>query len=197
MAEAEMTPAEERDFVQRMNGTGGETASLDGRYRYSLIRRWGHSLMREPDERSHVWIMLNPSTADAVRDDPTIRIISRISRDLGAPGIRVVNLFALRATDPADLRRTAKADLGEAIGPHTDAMIAVTVTQAAAWGAPVICAWGGMGRIGDRDRDVFAILKACGVSPKCLNLTDDGSPRHPLRNPSRTLQTYDWKWREP
>src|SRR5450755_1416997 len=90
-------------------GTGSAVFSADRTYRYRLTRTWGSS-------GSHaVWVMLNPSTADALADDPTIRRCTGFSRALGLDGLVVVNLFALRATEPRELRRHP-----EPAGPAND-----------------------------------------------------------------------------
>src|SRR5438105_250311 len=76
---------------------GSAWFSPDKQYRYLLTRSWDHI------PQAMTWIMLNPSTADAFRDDPTIRRCISFARREGCGSIRVVNLFALRATDPRDL----------------------------------------------------------------------------------------------
>ena len=100
--------------------------SRDGVYRYRLTRRW------ETDDRASMlrWIMLNPSTADASLDDPTIRRCMGFARAWGYGGIVVHNLYALRATDPRQLR-----DHPDPVGPVNDSYIA-------GWRVPTICAWG-------------------------------------------------------
>ena len=79
--------------------------SQDERHRYSLTRRWGNG------PRVCCWIMLNPSTADATTDDPTIRRCVRFTQAWGYDALTVVNLYAWRATDPADLRNAQRAGL--------------------------------------------------------------------------------------
>ena len=79
--------------------------SQDERHRYSLTRRWGDG------PRVCCWIMLNPSTADATTDDPTIRRCIGFTHDWGYDALTVVNLYAWRATDPADLRNAQRAGL--------------------------------------------------------------------------------------
>jgi hypothetical protein len=141
--------------------------STDGVYRYRLLRRWheGPEVLR--------WIMLNPSTADASLDDPTIRRCMGFARDWGYAGIVVQNLYALRATDPRGLRGHP-----DPVGPVNDSYIA-------GWRVPTICAWGNHaddGRPG-RATEVLALLHKCGVEPMCLGRTKGGHPKHPLYLP--------------
>lgn len=140
----------------------GSGAWLDGRYRYLLWRRWA-----EAD--SLLFIMLNPSTADAAQDDPTIRRCIGFARRWGFGGVEVVNLFAWRATLPREL---AKAR--DPVGPHNDRAISLAVARSRA----VIAAWGVHGALGDRDAQVAPLLAATRL--RCLGLTRDGAPRHPL-----------------
>lgn len=140
----------------------GSGAWLDGRYRYLLWRRWA-----EAD--SLLFIMLNPSTADAAQDDPTIRRCIGFARRWGFGGVEVVNLFAWRATLPREL---AKAR--DPVGPHNDRAISLAVARSRA----VIAAWGVHGALGDRDAQVAQLLAATRL--RCLGLTRDGAPRHPL-----------------
>lgn len=79
--------------------------SPDGAYRYSLHREWRRS---EDQPRWVTFVMLNPSTADAVQDDPTIRRCIAFARALGGTGLAVANLYAFRATSPADLWAAAE-----------------------------------------------------------------------------------------
>jgi hypothetical protein len=72
--------------------------SRDRRFRYRLGRRWGQGA-------AVCFVLLNPSTADEVVDDPTIRRCIAFARSLGYGGLEVVNLYAYVATDPAELRR--------------------------------------------------------------------------------------------
>jgi len=131
-----------------------------GRYRYALWRRWG-----EGDEV--LFVMLNPSTADAERDDPTIRRCIGLARAWGFSGVRVANLFAWRATDPRDLRR---ADAP--VGPANDRWLRRLQADAAL----TVAAWGVHGRWQGRDR---ALLRRLG-DLQVLGLTREGLPRHPL-----------------
>jgi hypothetical protein len=140
-----------------------------GRYRYRLSRRWAGG------GRAIAFVMLNPSTADAERDDPTIRRCSGFARAWGFSAMTVVNLFALRATDPARLRRAR-----DPVGRDNDEHIAAAAAACDA----LVLAWGAHGALGGRDRDVLALLRGC--RPACLGVTRSGQPRHPLYLPSAT-----------
>ena len=158
------------------------TAGLSdcGRYRYWLRRQWD-------DARPTLcWVMLNPSTADAQRDDPTIRRCCRFARDWGFGAISVFNLFSWRATDPRDLIVAHMA--GENIvGAKTDVVIREGVRH-----RRVICAWGAYG--GERPRaraaEVLRILRdSHALTIECLGRTADGDPHHPLRRAATTQPT--------
>lgn len=142
----------------------GAAISQDGKYRYALWRKWAPGPVCP-------WIMLNPSTADATQDDPTIRRCLGYARDWGFSGIVVVNLFSLRATDPAELRAAR-----DPIGPET-AMYHWNILKLC---SRVVCAWGAHGSINGRGREVKVNLNLIGVLPYVLKLTKGGEPAHPL-----------------
>lgn len=148
---------------------GGAVFDPSRRYRYRLWRRWADG------GEVVAFVMLNPSTADARRDDPTIRRCGGFARAWGFAAMTVVNLFALRATDPARLRRAR-----DPVGRDNDRHI-----LAAAGGCDaLVLAWGNAGALGGRDRAVLALL--AGVRTDCLGLTGAGQPRHPLYLPRAT-----------
>jgi len=122
-----------------------------------------------------VFVMLNPSTADAEQDDPTIRRCAGFARAWGFGGMTVVNLFAFRATDPARLRRAR-----DPVGRDNDHHIATAARGA----GMVVLAWGVHGALDGRDRVVAALL--ADVRPRCLGTTRGGYPRHPLYLPAAT-----------
>lgn len=144
--------------------------SACGRYRYLLTRQVG------PGARTATFIMLNPSTADASNDDPTIRRCIGYARQWGCGRLAVLNLFAFRATDPADLKRAE-----EPVGPENRAWIERTLRGDAA--GPVVCAWGVHGEHLGQDLAVLGWLAQLGIRPLALGLTRDGHPRHPLYAP--------------
>ena len=154
--------------------SSGAVISSCEQYRYALWRRWGEGT-------ALVWIMLNPSKADAEQDDPTIRVVCGRSRLLGYSGAVVMNLFAYRATSPADMMSAA-----DPVGPDNDRTLLKVRTSA----GPIVCAWGAHGGHRGRDRRVLSLLM--GKDLAALRLTKDGHPCHPLRIPySEPLVPYD------
>lgn len=152
------------DRVEDLAGMVSRAAFNEARtHRYLLARSW------QPDLPVMTWIMLNPSTADAFADDPTIRRCAGFARREGCGGIKVVNLFALRATDPGELRRHP-----DPVGPCNDRII-----DAHACGI-VVVAWGAHGKYAERSSTVARILLGAGVVPACLGVTAGDQPRHPL-----------------
>jgi len=139
------------------------TATLSGcrRYRYSLSRCWDSALP------TVLFVGLNPSTADALRDDPTVRRCVGFARDWGFGAMTLANLFALRSTDPAQLWTA-----NDPVGPDNDDWISQLVESA----AKVVAAWGAHGGLNDRDRRVLKLLPEV----YCLGRTREGHPRHPL-----------------
>ena len=135
------------------------------RYRYSLTRRW-HATARRV-----VFIMLNPSTATEVQNDPTIHRCEQRARTLGFGGFRAVNIFALRATDPRDMRAALDPE-----GPdNADALDA-----AVEWADMAIAAWGVHGAHREQGPRVAQRLHAARRTLHHLGLTKAGHPRHPL-----------------
>ena len=120
--------------------------------------------------------MLNPSTADGVQDDPTIRRCVRFARDAGAGALVVCNLFALRATDPDAL---LVAD--DPIGPEADAVLE---REAARAGRAVMAFGRPHPRLVSRARAVAGRLADAGVRLEALGTTKEGWPRHPLYLPA-------------
>jgi hypothetical protein len=134
------------------------------RYRYLLTRVWA------PGPKA-LFVMLNPSTATEVQNDPTVERCERRARALGFGAFRVANIFAFRATDPKVMR--AEAD---PVGPQNDAAIMDSLP----WADAVVCAWGNHGLHLDRGRQVEAMLRTEGARLAHLGLTGQGQPRHPL-----------------
>jgi hypothetical protein len=147
--------------------------SPDGVYRYELHRIWGDSA------RLVGWIMLNPSTADADLDDPTIRRCIGFARSWGYGGIVVRNLFALRSTSPTALRGHP-----DPVGPENDHWLRAGCSDV---GTLTVCAWGVHGSLNDRDQHVTELLRSAGVQLQALGVTKDGAPRHPLYLPGSAI----------
>jgi hypothetical protein len=143
--------------------SGRAYLSDDGLYRYSLTRDLGTL----GSDGTCTFVMLNPSTANAVQDDPTIRRCIRFAREWGFRWLKVVNLYALRATDPKQLWL---AD--DPVGPENDHVLSL------AFGGSdlTIAAWG----VHAKPERVAEIM-AWPIRPRlCLGVTKDGHPRHPL-----------------
>ncbi len=168
------------DLVRRQHSTEGCVSqavySCCGLYRYSLTRTWDETGPRL------LWILLNPSTADERRNDPTIERCERRARAHGFGAFRVVNIFGFRATDPADLRRAAAP-----VGPSNDRIVLRAVsTWAGRAGDCVACGWGAHGahRIdgepAGRGKSIERKLRRAGHALFHLGLTAEGHPRHPL-----------------
>lgn len=151
--------------------------SEDGLYRYTLGRRWGYEF------GAAVFVMLNPSTADADVDDPTIRRCVGFAKSLGMDALHVVNLYAFRATKPADLWRAA-----DPIGPEADETLRETFKAAAQEQRPVIAAWGA-NAAPLRAQFAVTIAHAAGCELQALGVTKDGMPRHPLYLPASASPT--------
>lgn len=155
------------------------SADVRGEYRYSLRRSWGEGAYQ-------VLVMLNPSTADATTDDPTIRRCIGFAQRDGFGGLIVLNLFALRATDPHELQWHA-----DPIGPRNDAILEQVLLTQRLLGQPVLAAWGASGPSGlaKRVADVKALVPD--VHWQHLGLTKTGQPRHPLYLRADT-ERQDW-----
>jgi hypothetical protein len=137
-------------------------------YRYTLTRAWGP--MAEPV----VFVMLNPSTADAEVDDPTIRRCMGFARDWGYHVLTVVNLYAWRATKPSALW-AARAEGHNIIGPLNDTVLDLALGTAAL----TVAAWGANAEP-HRGYELATRAKRNGVPLFSLGTTASGAPRHPL-----------------
>jgi len=169
-----------------LDGIGWARFSDDRRMRYRLTRALtpheGIAVARV------VFVMLNPSTADAFKLDNTVSRCCEFARRWGADIVEVVNLFALRSTDPDALYDGARAAPGQCgdfshlwrsdVGADSvnDEQILAACTDA----SRVIAAWGNHGELGDRGEDVRKLLVGRGVKLEALRFTDSGVPMHPL-----------------
>ncbi len=127
-----------------------------------------------------MFVGLNPSTADEMQDDPTIRRCIAFAMAWGYSGLCMTNLFAFRATDPTDMLRAT-----DPIGPQNDQVLRERAGRAGV----VVAAWGVHGTHKNRAWAVRMMLPQL----HCLRLTKDGHPGHPLYLP-KTLVPVEWAW---
>lgn len=147
-----------------------------GRYRYRLDRD------QAPAGRSYgrrlAFIIVNPSTADAVENDATIRKCLGFARVHDFPRLTVGNLFAWRATDVRELKQAT-----DPVGPNNDDYLRQIIEDSQA----VIFAWGPLGKqpalLRNRWRSVAAMVREADCEPLCLGVAKDGHPKHPLMLP--------------
>ena len=141
--------------------------------RFSGCRRYRHVLWRswEPGTGSVVFVGLNPSTADASANDPTIRRCIGFARDWGLGAMIMMNLFDARATDPAVMKRR-RAPLSRT----NDAVLVEHARRATL----VVGAWGVHGTHRGRAGAVRALLAEHRIEARCFGLTASGEPLHPL-----------------
>jgi hypothetical protein len=137
-----------------------------GTYRYLLTRQIGHNAA------SAVFIMLNPSVADADMDDPTIRKCAGFAARWDCGEFSVLNLFAFRATDPKDMRKAI-----DPVGPDNKQWFRDTLQGT---DAMVVCAWGAHGGYRNQDVAVTRWLREWGITPQAIAITKQGFPQHPL-----------------
>lgn len=138
-----------------------------GLYRYKLTR----TVPNVAGTKCALFIMLNPSTATAEVDDPTIRRCLGFARRENCARLTVVNLFALRATNPRDLRLHSDPE-----GMDNDVYLFDEVYLHRSIPSIIVAAWG---------NDAFARRRAEYVLNHtgpvlCLGKTKSGAPKHPL-----------------
>jgi hypothetical protein len=148
-----------------------------GRYRHALGRHWDRG-------RGFVlFVGLNPSTADADKDDPTIRRCMRFARDWGYGGIEMCNLFDWRATDPKNLPRTQFA-----ISEKGDAVLRLRALEA----SRIIAAWGSVPWAKKRIDLIFKTIFTDEKRWEALRITKHGYPQHPLYVPASVQPLLYW-----
>lgn len=147
--------------------SAGALISPCGVYRYALERRWRSA-------PPMVFCMLNPSTADAEVDDPTIRRCKSFAEREGCGGIYVVNLFAFRATNPTDLKSAA-----DPVGPDNVRAIGEGLLISL-MGGPFVAAWGAHSLAGGQAARLVERARDFDVKIHCLGKTQTGAPKHPL-----------------
>lgn len=135
------------------------------KYRYELGRDFV-----ENANNPAIFCMLNPSTADAMLDDPTIRRCIQFAKDNGYDSLKVVNLYAYRSPTPKSLWLTE-----DPVGCENDEYLKNLFTS----NKKIICAWGGNAKM-NRVIEVYNMLSELGVEMYCLGTTKAGMPKHPL-----------------
>ena len=143
---------------------------------FSPCRRWRYRLWIEwnQDRPVMLWLLLNPSTADEIANDPTVERCQRRAHASGFGSVGIANIFAWRSTDPAGLLATE-----DPVGPENDAAIIDMATRADL----IVCGWGKHGSLLGRGPAVEEMLRsrrAIRHKLHALKLNADGSPRHPL-----------------
>lgn len=139
--------------------------SQDTRYRYALTRVWAEG------RRRLLYVLLNPSVADAAKDDTTLRQCVFFAKREGFDSLELVNLFALRSKKPSLLKENWAAS----VGPDNDDHI----HRAARGVEKIVVSWGSFNSMG-RDQAVLRILRQYG-DLYCLGVTKEGHPQHPCR----------------
>lgn len=174
-----LAPPATPSTITRQDGDGIERAATISpceRYRYMLSRKWAPG-------PTVLWVMLNPSSADALKDDPTVLRCISFSRSWGAGRLEIVNLAAWRTSHPDELH-----DAELPIGPDNNATITMAAGLAMSEpGGRIVVAWGSSMRFDDlapyffrgRDQEVLKKLQAFG-DVYCLGATKTGAPIHPM-----------------
>ena len=146
----------------------GVVFSPDRRYRY-----WLESKLDDDEDGVCMFLMLNPSTADEMKSDPTVTRCKGFARRWGYGSLWVCNLFALRSSDPIALRESP-----DPTGPQNDRYILRHARKA----DRIVCAWGDHGMHRDRGEHVLRMLEEDGLSSRMchLGLTRMDQPKHPL-----------------
>jgi hypothetical protein len=137
------------------------------KYRYSLTRVWNKS------KPKIMFLMLNPSTADEVNDDPTIRRCIDFAKTWGFGGLYVCNLFAFRSTDPKGL-----LEINDPFGEQNLTYIRKLANKV----DTIICAWGNKPILEKilKNKTPYDILNIDILKLNYLELSKDEIPKHPL-----------------
>lgn len=152
--------------------------------RFSSCRLWRTLLWRRwSDAPAANFVMLNPSTADEHRLDPTCSRARNYAEAWGYGALIVTNVFAYRATDPNKLKAT-----DDPVGPGNDR----DILRAARESALVVCAWGNHAALQERGVKVAAMLRKADLTLHALRITGAGEPSHPLYLPG-SLKPMLWE----
>jgi len=162
--------------VTKGNPDSGAIFSPDEVHRYTLWRRLADNLATNPDAPPILFVLLNPSTATHEVSDPTVTRCINYAKLWGHGRITVVNIFAVRETDPRNMKAAS-----DPIGPENDRYIRQEAEAvASAKGGRIICAWGAHGEFLGRGRQMTELLQGIDIPLHCLALTKAGHPKHPL-----------------
>ncbi|WP_394173230.1 DUF1643 domain-containing protein [Guptibacillus hwajinpoensis] len=145
----------------------GAIISSCGNYRYMLERP---SEIGKPQFGPALFIMLNPSTADAEIDDPTIKRCRMFGKTWGCNGIKVANLYALRTTNPTELWTH-----DDPIGIDNDLYLVNLLEEH----KDIMCAWG-VNAKRERVEHFIRLAQLAEARLWCLGTTKSGAPKHPL-----------------
>lgn len=165
--------------------------SLCGRYRYWLVRQW------EASKPMLVTVMLNPSTGDHERDDPTILALVHFATLWGYGGLIIVNLNAFQASQPPVMHAEHLAGR-DVEGPENNQHLTNALSYAKMMGGPVLVAWGNGGSFRDAHLKFATNAAFAKVPLACLGTTQSGAPKHPMARGKhripRDQQPLPWSW---
>jgi hypothetical protein len=136
------------------------------RYRWWLYRE----LVSAGKARLIIWVMMNPSTADHSKNDPTINKVMSYSKSWGFTDLLVLNIYAIRSTQQANIKGR--------VGSRNDWWLSTIFSYASRHNIPVICAWGRNHK--DRGDEVRELAKQSGIKLLCLEHATNREPKHPL-----------------
>ncbi len=146
-----------------MTTTSSATFSPDRIHRYALWRTWDKS------KGIAMFIGLNPSTADEVKNDPTVTRCINYAKRWGYGGMIMSNIFAFRATDP----KVMKAAI-DPVGAENDKWLLKLAEEASI----IMAVWGNHGEFKKRGKAVMNLFE--GIELHCLTMNKTGHPKHPL-----------------
>lgn len=164
--------------------------SADGVYRYRLLRRWNR------EAPILCGIFLNPSTADAFREDQTCRRFRTFAVREGMGGYGIWNLFGYRTRDPKVLAKAHSQGI-DVVGPENNRRLRNLLSWAYRANVPVVVGWGattipGPAKLMERRVEWLLDQAPGGGGLYCLGTTKDGHPRHPLMV-SAQAQLEPWR----
>lgn len=173
--------APDNDGREGLRRTARFYENNNGLYRPILTREWG---LGQP---TVVIIGVNPSKADHLIDDPTIKADYRHCDAWGFSRLIKLNLFDLVATEPKDMAKHPHPE-----GPSNwDAFR--EVFEKPATKLVTVCAWGNWGKHNGQDWAVLKWLEYWEADLKCMGTNQNGTPKHPLyMKPGTLLRRFTW-----